>query len=167
MSSQRGLRLVVTALVTAGFVVACSGPEHSPRDPDPSTAAADRVPLTGDGLVAIEGETWKLTEATIDGDTKTLPGRPLSASFAEAENAMHLFGTACNNMGATVEGWPRSISVSDASWTEMACDDATLNEAEVWFFDSLQRVTSVAMDGNQLIMWGDGVDLVYDPMPSP
>ena len=69
----------------------------------------------------------------------------------------------CNGFGGIVNGWPDSIAITDMVSTLMLCADEDLNAADSWFPAAVQRVTALSRDGDQLIMWGDGFELIFDP----
>ena len=170
MSNRRGLLHVAGALTVLGLLTACAASAaEDGTSPSASSAPAltseptHRVPLTGSDLVAIVDLDWVLSEATIDGEAMVLPESPLTAGFAETANGMQVLGNACNGFGGIVNGWPDSIAITDMVSTLMLCADEDLNAADSWFPAAVQRVTGVSRDGDQLIMWGDGFELIFDP----
>jgi heat shock protein HslJ len=101
---------------------------------------------------------WSFVSGSLDGaaidgaDSVTLTADPLS-----------LGGTsACNQYGAgyTIAG--TAIVIEDAVSTMMACEDP-LMETERAYLDALGRVDTVEMDGVDLVLSGDGVELRFTP----
>lgn len=156
---MRATRLVTTmtaAVLLAAGLGACAGerdvtlPESPPASSD---GAADGEAPTG---------TWALGEATIDGTLAVLrPDAPVTLEIVERDGDTVIGGRICNAWGTEVTAWP-DLDLSQAAWTEMACEDARMSAEEI-LQPAIWRVTSAEADGEDLVLTGEGVELRFVP----
>jgi heat shock protein HslJ len=71
---------------------------------------------------------------------------------------------ACNTYGGTIQVTGSSVTISALSMTEMACQD-DLMASEAAYLAALPRVTTVALNGNTLVLSGPEAELRYTRVP--
>lgn len=124
------------------------------------------VAACGGGATAgpdVTGE-WQLTEGTVDGATLPQPpGLPATLAFDDGELRGRSF---CNHLFASYRLDGASIRWDGLGGTEMGCDPAVM-AAETAFVAALERVTTVATEGADLVLTGEAVRLRFRPVPPP
>ena len=74
-------------------------------------------------------------------------------------------GQACNHYGGTYDrGVDGAVIFSNMFMTEMACEEPMMT-VEASYHAALTAVTQAARTGEELTMWGEGVELVYSLLP--
>ncbi len=148
-SRRHPLGLCTALVLAAGALAACGGSDDGPT-PGKSGGADDPGEALGE-------RTWIL-----DG-TGSTPAITAGGSVTLAYGSGRVSGTApCNTYNAefTVDG--DRVEVGPIATTRMACEPAT-NEAETDYLKALERVDTVAADGDRLTLTGsDGVELIFD-----
>jgi heat shock protein HslJ len=77
----------------------------------------------------------------------------------------HAGGTAaCNQYGGSLTIDGDRFSLEDVSRTEMACAPAVM-KAEAAYAAALDRVDTVRVEGDRLVLSGDGAELTFEPVP--
>ncbi len=137
-------RLLLSLLLTL-LVVACG--EEQPSGADPF----------GDTI-------WQLDSGTVDGDALVLiTGRPITFSVDNAQIAGNF---ACNWYGGPITIEDGAIAIGPTSMTEMACSEDGAMELEAAYLAALGRVTGVALEGKELVLTSDGVELRFTAQPA-
>lgn len=137
---------LIVVLVLAG--AGCGAP-GSPAAPQPEAP---------DEVAGLAGE-WQLVEGE---GVPTVDGYPITLRIADDE----VGGTAaCNTYGGalTIDGG--DLAVADLFQTEMGCPEPGVHESEAAYLDRLARVERWERDGERLLLLGDDVRLVFDPVP--
>ena len=114
---------------------------------------------------AYEG-TWRLTSGKS-------PARPIplvkgyDITLTISDGGM-LGRSACNTYGGELTIRGSRIEFGEGGHTDMDCDDPVL-ESEEAYFDAFwdARSISLSRDGQRLSLAGDGIELVYEPVPPP
>ncbi len=104
----------------------------------------------GDGVAALIGTTWRLTQ--IDGG----PVAPNVASTLVISADSVGGNGGCNTYGGTLEETPGGIDISEVFSTMMACDGL---EQEQAFFAALEAADSFALVEGNLHLLGSGTVL--------
>jgi heat shock protein HslJ len=119
--------------------------------------------LGSDFADSLEGS-WQLVSGSVDSQQIPVdPDHPITLTI-EGERVNGV--AACNSYSGTFDLSGSAITVSDLAMTEMACFPEELMQAEAMYAEAMTRVDSVALD-QQLTLTGDGVELVFDPVPPP
>ena len=135
------MRLITVLLLAAGVLSACGGG---------STGGSDGV----------SGE-WEVAGGTADGEP--LP-RPDGSRATLVLDGGELGGVAfCNRYFASYRASGTSFSVDEVGRTEMACAPEVM-AAEDADLAALAAVESAALDGPDLVLAGDGVELRFTPV---
>ncbi|TKJ24521.1 META domain-containing protein [Blastococcus sp. CCUG 61487] len=116
------------------------------------------------GAMDVEGE-WQLHSGTVDGETLPQPdGTTATLALTGDEARGRSF---CNHWFATARVEGTSVSFDGIGGTEMGCDPDVMS-AETAFLAALGVVTTVARDGEDLVLTGNGVELRFtrvEPIP--
>ncbi|MDX1382101.1 MAG: META domain-containing protein [Thermoanaerobaculia bacterium] len=157
------IRPFVVAL--AAVVVACAPSEEGGSEPvaseaEPAQAAA---PST-EALLDAE---WRLVSMGEGGETSpVLEEAEVTLAFGDDGRASGSGG--CNRYTAGYEAdGGGSLSFSPAAATMMACPVAAVADQEAAFFAALDGVETWAVDGDELRLGGAGVELRFEPRPTP
>lgn len=106
---------------------------------------------------------WRLTAGTADG--ADLPQPPGSSATLDL-TADEARGTAfCNSWFATVRHDGEALSFDGIGSTEMGCMPDVM-AAESAYLAALGAVGTVARDGGELVLTGEGVELRFEPVPA-
>jgi heat shock protein HslJ len=105
---------------------------------------------------------WVLREGSHD-------GRPVpivaDARITIAIDGSEIGGTAaCNLYGGTIEQDGSQITIGALTTTEMACAEPVM-ESEAAYLGALTGVTTATRDGDNLVLSGPGVELVFILLP--
>ena len=115
----------------------------------------------GSGASDVVGE-WFLVEGTVDGGP--LPQPAVSAATLTV-TAEELSGRSfCNSYSSTYRLDGDALSIDGLGGTEMACEPDVM-AAETAYLGALGRADTVAHDGADLVLTGDGVRLRFSPVP--
>ncbi|MEQ8718324.1 MAG: META domain-containing protein [Acidimicrobiales bacterium] len=130
----------------------------------------DDVATGGDGSPEVDGGTdtgsfegaWHLTSGVVDGEPVPLvEGHRITMTIAGGE----VGGVAaCNSYGGSVTIDDGSFSLGEVGWTAMGCEPA-VTASEQAYLGGLMRATTVAHDGDAIVLVGDGVELRFDELP--
>jgi heat shock protein HslJ len=106
--------------------------------------------------------TWILVSGEVDGAPLPIAGR-VDLTIDQGS----VGGTAaCNHYGGEVAIRGDRFELRDGlAQTEMWCEPAELMETESAYLAALARVTTIARDGDQLTLSGDGVTLTFEVVP--
>jgi heat shock protein HslJ len=167
MLKRTGSTLIVFAALA---VAACQPPAEptaeSAEPAVPTLAAATEEPTempteAPDAEGDAPSGNWTLVSMGSGADPVPVPdGLEVTANFVDGT----VSGTnGCNNYNApyTVDG--ESLTIAQGVSTMMACDEPAMT-LETDYMAALQSVTGFAMtDGNLVLMYGDGNELVFAP----
>lgn len=138
-------------LVTAILFLALAACGQSSATPDP-----------GDGDP--QGD-WQLVEGSVNGEpvplledhriTLTLEGSRVGGT------------SACNSYGGVIVVEGGRLRIEDLVQTEMACLDEAAMTAEGIYLNGLSAAESIALDGDQLLIRGPGVELRFGELAPP
>jgi heat shock protein HslJ len=106
-------------------------------------------------------ESWVLEAGTLDGeDIPIIEGYPITLIFDEPEGTAG-GKSACNQWfaGYTLSG--DELTFTDIGQTMMACVDEGVMESETAFTAALAQVEIFTIEGNQLNLTGEAVDLLF------
>ncbi len=145
-SDVRKTLLAMTVL--AVLLAACADPAEE--------AAADPT-----------SEAWLLQAGTLDGaDITIVDGYPITLVFDQPEGTAG-GKSACNQWfgGYTLSG--NELTFSDLGGTLMACVDEGVMDSETAFLSALGLVEIFTVEGNELNLTGEGVDLLFVVDESP
>lgn len=134
----------------------------APAAPDPSTT----VPSSQDGMDGgeLEGRTFVATSITEgEAERPLVAGSELRVSFAGGQLVADI---GCNTMSGeyTIEG--RTLTTSDLTTEEMECP-APRNDQDAWLFAVLGRPLAVAVDGEELTLSADGLEMRLTELEVP
>ncbi|RBY80144.1 hypothetical protein DQ239_03395 [Blastococcus sp. TF02-09] len=116
----------------------------------------------GGGTADVDGA-WHLTGGTADGaGLPAPPGTQATLELAGDEAR----GTAfCNSWFATARLDGSALSLTEIGRTEMGCPPE-LMAAESAYLTALAAIDTAALDGEELVLTGDGVELRFGPLPA-
>lgn len=162
MRTMRGLRAsspsarLLMLLVVATVVTACSllpsqaGPTPDPADPPDPAGPAD---ANGD---------WRLTAGTVDGAAFPLDDRWPVTLMIEGTT---VGGTgACNGYGGEIVVRDGAVQFGEMGMTAMGCEPEVM-AIESAYHAALARIRLASMDGEALILAGEGVSLRFERIP--
>jgi heat shock protein HslJ len=114
------------------------------------------------GSVGAEGE-WQLRSGTADGAALPQPpGTRATLEFAGGEAR----GTAfCNLWFATVRVDGTALSLDGIGQTERGCPMEVM-AADSAYLGALAAVEEMGVEGEELVLTGDGVELRFEPVPA-
>ena len=116
-----------------------------------SSATADEIEITGN---------WQLVSGSVDGQAIPLiDGSPVTLNVTGTE----IGGTsACNSYGGQFVLDGSSISIGDLFTTMMMCTPEVM-DVEIPYTAALAEVDTVAVDGDQLVLTGPGIEMRVAP----
>lgn len=135
-------KTLLAAVIPAVLFAACADPGEE--------AAADPT-----------NESWILQAGTLDGaDVPIVEGYPITMIFDEPEG-MAGGKSACNQWfaGYTLSG--NELTFTEMGQTMMACVDEGVMDSETAFVSALERVEIFTLEGNELNLTGEAVDLLF------
>ncbi|CCG05058.1 META domain-containing protein [Blastococcus saxobsidens] len=139
------MRLVAVLLLAAALLTACGGGTGGP-------GVSGGPDLSGE---------WQLAEGTVDGAALPRPsGTTATLQFVAGEVRGVAF---CNSYGASYRNGGTSLSVGEIGRTEMACAPDVM-AAEDAYLGALAAVDTAALDGEDLVLTGGGVELRFTPV---
>jgi heat shock protein HslJ len=104
---------------------------------------------------------WVLEAGTLDGsDIPIVEGFPITLIFDEPEGTAG-GKSACNQWfgGYTLSG--NELTFTDVGGTMMACVDEGVMESEAAFLDAMGQVELFTLEGGELNLTGEAVDLLF------
>ncbi|HJQ90528.1 MAG TPA: META domain-containing protein [Acidimicrobiia bacterium] len=104
---------------------------------------------------------WVLETGTLDGaDIPIVDGFPITLIFDQPEGTAG-GKSACNQWfgGYTLSG--NELTFTDVGGTMMACVDEGVMETEAAFLDAMSQVELFTMEGDELNLTGEAVDLLF------
>jgi heat shock protein HslJ len=104
---------------------------------------------------------WVLEAGTLDGsDIPIVEGHPITLIFDEPEGTAG-GKSACNQWfgGYTLSG--NELTFTDVGGTMMACTDEGVMDSEAAFLDAMSQVELFTMEGDELNLTGEAVDLLF------
>jgi heat shock protein HslJ len=109
------------------------------------------------------GIAWELVSGSVDGtEIPIVDTHPITLSLTD-EGAG---GTAaCNGYGGAFAISGTEIGFSELAWTAMACLPDPVMESETAYLEALPRVETFSMTEGRLTLAGEGVELIYVPLP--
>lgn len=137
-------RIVILAVLI--FVLAACGTEPPLAQP---------IDLTG---------SWQLTSGSHGGDAiEPIPTHPVTIEFT----ADRVGGTAaCNGYGGTFDASTGSLTISELSITEMACDPPETMDLERVYIEALVAVNEATIEGTTLTLKGPETTLEFEMLPA-
>lgn len=106
-------------------------------------------------------ESWVLQAGTLDGaDIPIIEGFPITLIFDQPEGQAG-GKSACNQWFAGYRLSGNELTFSDIGQTMMACVDEGVMESEMAFTTALELVEIFTIEGNELNLAGEGVDLLF------
>jgi heat shock protein HslJ len=136
---QSLMRRIILLITLLALITACSG------------GTDDEIDMTGN---------WRLVQGSVDGQAIPLmDGSPVTLNVTGTE----IGGTsACNSYGSqfTLEG--STITIGDLVSTMMMCAPEVM-DVEIPFTAALREVDTAAIEGEQLVMTGPGIELRFSP----
>ena len=110
------------------------------------------------------GGTWRLTSGTASGDEiPILDDHPITLTITGSEvNGV----AACNQYGGRISLKGGGISIDELFMTAAACE-APVGASEAAYVDAFQRVSGMAREGDELVLSGTGIDLIFTRLPEP
>ncbi len=126
-------------------------------------AACGEGGLTSDPIDLTGG--WQLVSGTMEGTPVTpIATHPVTIEFDDGS----VGGTsACNSYGGDYTVDRATITISEVFMTEMACSPEEVMSLESQYLGALGAVSAFAMDGSNLVLSGDGVELEFEPVVTP
>lgn len=136
---QSLMRRIILLITLLALITACSA------------GTDDEIDMTGN---------WRLVQGSVGGQAIPLiDGSPVTLNVTGTE----IGGTsACNSYGSqfTLEG--STITIGDLVSTMMMCTPEVM-DVEIPFTAALREVDTVAIEGEQLVMTGPGIELRFSP----
>lgn len=74
---------------------------------------------------------------------------------------------ACNEYGGRIEGTGDGIAIGELAWTAMACIPEAVMRVEAAYVEALGAVRTMRLDGDELVLEGDAVELRFTRLPDP
>lgn len=126
------------------------------------TACGDQSPDTaGDPAAQSFDGDWALTAGTVDGADLDLTAGQVTLTV---DGSQWSGTSACNQYLTDAQVSGDTVTVGAVGGTEMACEESRM-ALEQAYLAALARVTTVSVAGDALTLSGDGVELVYEPVP--
>ena len=144
------------SLVLAGFLGAALlllAASACGSDDVNGTAAVTTAP-DGSGAGQLEG-TWTLESASVDGDEVTAQTPAATITFAD-DGTFH-GTTPCNGLGGTWTDDDGTLVLELGMMTQMACAEPEVQAQETAITKGFPSVSSAQLDGDALVLSGDGV----------
>jgi heat shock protein HslJ len=117
--------------------------------------------FSGGATASLDGE-WQLRDGTNQGQPIPIAA---GSRITLVIDGMQVGGSAaCNIYGGTIEVHGSSVVISALSMTEMACEEDRM-ASEAAFLAALPRATSVARNGDSLVLTGPELELSFDLVP--
>jgi len=135
-------RAIALVAVLATVLTACADPGEEGAS-DPTT------------------ESWVLEAGSLNGaDIPIVEGFPITLIFDEPEGTAG-GKSACNQWfgGYTLSG--NELTFTDVGGTMMACVDEGVMESEAAFLDAMGQVELFTLEGGELNLTGEAVDLLF------
>lgn len=152
-------------LVACGGSAGPSGPPSPNRTPGPTSPATPTPPPTagptdpeGGNLDEIIGD-WRLVAGTLRGQPiPIVADAPITLSV----NAVRVGGTsACNEYGAEWVFDGGGLRLGDITMTLKLCEEP-VNASEIAYLEALGLINSATLDGEQLVLDGQGSELRFE-----
>ncbi|MBI5158374.1 MAG: META domain-containing protein [Acidimicrobiia bacterium] len=107
--------------------------------------------------------TWQLASGTVDGTALVLiDGHPITFRVANGQ----VGGTAaCNSYGGEITIENGVIVMGPTHMTEMWCGDEGVMDLEAAFLAALARIDGAALEADDLVLTGAGVELRFTALP--
>ncbi|HUP14733.1 MAG TPA: META domain-containing protein [Acidimicrobiia bacterium] len=133
------MRRIILLIALFSVVTACA------------SATEDEIDITGN---------WQLSSGSVDGQAIPLiDSSPVTLNVTGTE----IGGTsACNSYGGRFILDGSSISIGDLMTTLMTCTPDVM-DVEIPYTAALAEVDTVAIDSDQLVMTGPGIELRFSP----
>jgi heat shock protein HslJ len=153
--------LVLASLSLLVLTAACGGvpaPTDPPGSPPSSDPPANAAP---GGSVDAQGE-WRLVDGTVDGTAITVdPDYPVTFIL----DGTRVSGTsACNSYGGDIVVEDGAVRFGEMMMTMMACEEPAMS-IETAYHGALGRIRQATMEGEALVLVGDGVSLRFEAIP--
>lgn len=104
---------------------------------------------------------WVLEAGTLDGaDIPIVDGFPITLIFDQPEGTAG-GKSACNQWFGGYTLSENELTFTDVGGTMMACVDEGVMESEAAFLDAMSQVELFTMEGDELNLTGEAVDLLF------
>lgn len=109
--------------------------------------------------------TWRLASGSVDGAALTpIDSAPVTFRVDNGEVGGR---SACNWYGGPISITAGAVAIGPAlNMTEMACLADGVMDLESGYLAALPRVTTVSREGEDLLLWGEGVELRFIAEPA-
>jgi heat shock protein HslJ len=155
------MKRTLILITLLGLTVAACGDDETVGSEGPGEPAD-----AGDGGTAVDpfgDTTWELTSGTVDGEDLVLvDGAPVTLTVTDGQAAGR---SACNNYFGELVVDGSSVTPGVFGSTEMACMEDGVMELEAAYLGAMQTVTGVAVEGEELVLTGEGVELRFAAQP--
>jgi heat shock protein HslJ len=127
-----------------------------------AVSCAEERPLGGDDPFG--ATTWQLISGSADGVALVLvDGAPVTFRADQGDAGGR---SACNSYGGPISITDVVVTIGPSlQMTEMACLEDGVMDLEAAYLAALPRVTTVARDGEELVLRGDAVELRFVAQP--
>jgi heat shock protein HslJ len=106
-------------------------------------------------------ESWVLQAGTLDGaEIPIVEGYPITLIFDQPEGTAG-GKSACNQWFGTYTLTGNELTFTDIGGTLMACTEGLVMDSETAFLTAMELVEIYTIDGNELNLSGEAVDLVF------
>jgi putative lipoprotein len=160
------LRFAIAMGLALALLAACTAPSTNPNQ----SVSSDQGPVVVPSVVPpdadtsdddLEGTSWTLSEL-VEGDQRTAALPNANIQFADGRASGR---TGCNSYGAAYTKSGNSISFEAPIQTEMACEQALMDQERVFTTLFVESETYRIEDG-KLILRGPNGELVFEPTSS-
>jgi heat shock protein HslJ len=155
------MKRTLILITLLGLTVAACGDDETVGSEGPGEPAD-----AGDGDVAVDpfgDSTWELTSGTVGGEDLVLvDGSPVTLTVTDGQASGR---SACNNYFGELVVDGSSVTPGMFGSTEMACMEEGVMELEAAYLGAMQTVTGVAVEGEELVLTGDDVELRFVAQP--
>lgn len=153
------MRLRRSSSLLAGVVLAVALAACGSDDGGSGDGGAGQVSTDPSELV---GPTWTLDEATRGAIAEDVDQVDADVTLTFADDGTVSGGSACNTYSGPYEaGDDGSMSLGPLASTQMACDEAIM-ALEANYLQTLDQVSSFAIEEGRLILQAMNVQLAYD-----
>lgn len=159
--AARFLALLAVAMLAVACAASAPVPSQSPGGPSGDPASEPPSAAAPGGTVNANGD-WRLVQGTVGGAPILLDDQwPVTLSV----DGTQIGGTAaCNGYGGRIIVERGEVRFGDISRQLIGCADPAM-ATESAFLMALEAVRQASMDGERLVLAGDGVSLRFDAIP--
>jgi len=157
MDMRHPTRFLLTLLALVLFISACGSDDNGTAGTDGDPGSTTTTP----GVDPLAAGNWMLTSATVaDQPADLLDSHPVTLTI----DGTTVGGTAACN------GYSGALATGDTIFdgfavTEMACEPPAAMDLETLYLDALITVSAATLEGDTLVLTGDGVELRFEAVP--